>query len=486
MATNRRSGAFKFKASFILLNIMGGFLGLARNAGAQVVPPATQPSLEEQNRELAARVRELEARMGELETKANEGQARRDTINAVATDAASRSDLIPHASLTAGYAPSVGFVIKSDDGSFSLRPGLVFDARYMTAYRNHIPKGGAGEAGQGGSDTQSGFDITRLRLTLDGTFGKDIGYFLQFQDDQGQAFGLLDAYVTYHFGESPFTFRVGQFKDPAWHERNLSEAKLMAVDRSNVEALLGGGQASRVQGVSLLYSKDRARGQIAIHDGYDSLNTKFVDAGGIGTSSAGGGGVTPANFGVSGRAEYLIVGNRTKEFNPFTEYDQFTSLNAKQDIVVAGGGFDYSQAGSNSVLFHTADVQYNGVNGLGLYGAYLGTYRDLNSNQGVATGSYYDPGFVLQGSYLVTSQIEPFVRYDYAYLAAGSTTGLEKHDTQEITIGANYYLRGQNAKLTLDLGWLPNGAPSDSDALGILKDSGHDEFLARAQFQLAI
>jgi hypothetical protein len=223
-----------------------------------------------------------------------------------------------------------------------------------------------------------------------------------------------------------------------------------------------------------------------IHDGYDSINTKFIDAGGIGTGSTGGAGVTPTDFGVSGRLEYLTIGDRTTDFNPFTEYDQFTALGARQDILVLGGGFDYSQAGSNGVLFHTVDAQYDNTAGLGLYGAYLGTYRDLNTNQGVVPGNYYDPGFVLQASYLVLPKIEPFARFDYTYLDAGSVTGLKSHDTDEFTIGANYYIDGQNVKFTLDGSWLPNGAPTDSDALGILKDSGHNEFVIRGQFQVAI
>jgi hypothetical protein len=116
----------------------------------------------------------------------------------------------------------------------------------------------------------------------------------------------------------------------------------------------------------------------------------------------------------------------------------------------------------------------------------MASYRDIHTNQGVVKGHYYDPGFVVQVGYLVTPKIEPFARYDYSYLPLGSTTGLVTGEVQEITVGANYYLYKQNVKITLDASWLPNGAPSDSDALGILKDSGHNEFVARVQFQLAI
>jgi hypothetical protein len=462
--------------------------------GAKAQEPTTQPqdtttqSLIEQNKQLADDVRKLESRVDELEAKQQESAESRRTAEAVAKDAALRSEVIPPTALTMGYAPpNAGFVIHSEDGAFTLHPSALMDIRYMTSIRNGLSAGGSGEVvSHGGTDTQSGFDITRLRVLFDGTIYQNIGYFVQFQDDQGQSFGLLDAYATYHFVGTPFTLKAGQFKDPVWHERNLSEGKLMAVDRTYDEALLGGGVASRVQGVSLMYDKDRTRGQLAITDGYDSINSKFIESGGVGSGSTGGAGVTPTNFGVSGRLEYLAIGDRTPAFNPFTEYDQFTALGARQNILVLGGGFDYSQAGGNDVIFHSVDAQYDNTAGLGLYAAYLGTYRDLTTNQGVVPGNYYDPGFAVQASYLVLPKIEPFARFDYTYLDPGSVTGLKSHDTSELTLGANYYIHGQNVKFTLDGSYLPSGAPTDSDALGILKDSGRNEFVLRGQFQLAI
>jgi hypothetical protein len=480
-----KKGLLHNRTRIILGIALSALCSAGRITRAQEV--ATTQSLEDQNRQLADDVRKLEARVNDLEAREQQTEAARQTSNAVAKDATLRSQIMPLSGLTMGYAPSAGFLIHSQDGAFTLHPSALIDIRYMTSVRNGLPPGGQGEVvGQGGTDTQSGFDITRLRVLFDGTIYKDIGYYVQFQDDQGQTFGLLDAFATYHFNGTAFTLKVGQFKDPVWHERNISEGKLLAVDRTYDEYLLGGGQASRVQGVSLLYDQNRTRAQLAITDGYDSIDTKFIDAGGIGTSSAGGGGVTPTDFGVSGRLEYMAIGDRTADFNPFTEYDQFTALGARQDILVLGGGFDYSQGGGNSVLFHSVDAQYDNKEGVALYGAYLGSYRDLKENQGVVPGNYYDPGFVAQASYLVQPKIEPFARFDYTHLDGSSAPGLKAHDTEEFTIGANYYIDGQNVKFTLDGSWLPDGAPTDSDALGILKDSGHNEFVIRGQFQLAI
>jgi hypothetical protein len=260
----------------------------------------------------------------------------------------------------------------------------------------------------------------------------------------------------------------------------------MAVDRSLVEFLLGGGQTSRIQGAALIFDQDRLRSQTVIHDGFDSINTKFYDAGGLAAGVGGGAGVTPTNYGVTERVDFLAIGDRTREFNPFSEYDQFTALNAKQTILVLGAGADYSEAGSNSVIFHSADAQLDTTSGFSAFAAYLGSYRHLNINQGVPKGSYYDPGAEIQIADLVTSKLEPFARYDYTYMAPKSLPIGTKDRAEEFTIGANYYLYQQHVKLTLDGSWLPEGAPSDSDALGILKDSGHQEFTLRGQLQLAI
>jgi hypothetical protein len=462
-------------------------------ATIQQSSPAATPTVSD----LQARLNAMQATIDKLQADQQKQEAdQAAVIKQVLADADAQSEL------ASGYDPNVGFVVRSSDGAFSLHPGAVLDFRYLATYRESIPVKGGGATAKTGYDIQNGFEMSRARVTVDGNFTKDIYYFVQADADEGAPVSLLDAYWVYHLGQSPFSVKVGQFKDPLWHERNLSEANLLAVDRSLVESLLGGGQTSRVQGAALQYDQGRLRGQLVIHDGYDSLNDKFYHEGGLPSGVAGGAGVTPTDFGTSGRVEYMLIGDRTSDFNPYREYDGgFTALGDTQNILVVGGGYDYSQAGDNDIIFHTADIQYDMVSGLSLYGAYLGTYRDLHSSQGVTAatsstpagpavppGNYYDPGLLVQAAYLVTPNIEPFIRYDYAYLAGGSVAefGLNKSEVQEYTVGANYYLYKQHAKITVDGVWLPDGAPADSDALGVLEDSGHNEFILRAQFQLAL
>ena len=73
-------------------------------------------------------------------------------------------------------------------------------------------------------------------------------------------------------------------------------------------------------------------------------------------------------------------------------------------------------------------------------------------------------------------------------LSGGST-----EDTfYEITLGANYYLGpdgsyGHRAKFTVDLSFLPNGAPAPLDGIGVLdSNDGGTEIMLRTQFQIMI
>ena len=462
-------------------------------------------------RQMAAQIQQLQAKVSQLEAKdavrsapaappirihppAGSDLGRRGDSDPMETFKPPSSPAATDATggvITGGWNGSQ-FVLRSSDGNFTLHPGLTADIRDLLSYRERVPaKGGGSEVAKSGYDTQNGFDVSRLRLLFDGTLFHQVSYILQFSADQGSSLTLLDAAASYRFGDGPFTVKAGQFKDPVWHERNLSEAALLAVDRTLAEQFLAGGQGSRVQGAALTYDAGPTRAQVVAHDGFDSQNTKFFDAGGVPTGVGGAAGVSPTNYGFSTRVEYMLLGHRTAAFNPYSEYDQFTSLNAKQDILVVGGGADYSQAGANDVILHGADVQYNQVGGFSAFAGYYGTYRKINTTTGGISpaGYYYDLGFTGQLAYLIGQRFEPFARYDYVHFDPNSTrqvSGLRTHVLQEFTVGANYYVYGQKLKLTVDANYLPNGSPADADAAGVLKDSGNDEFVFRAQVQLAI
>jgi hypothetical protein len=460
-------------------------MGLVAAARAEA-PPATQPSsIDSMQNQVAA----LEHKVAALQSRQQVSQADiANAVQAILADADVRNQGIYQEQYSSGYDPSVGFIMQSEDGNFSVHPDLMGQFRYQTAYRLHVAPGGGGAAGGSGDDTKTGFELARLRLSFDGDFVSPLlTYYFQMADDNsGGAAGLLDAYVMWRVSsQSPLAMKVGQFKDPVWHEANLLPSRLMAVDRSLVNAFIGGGQSDRIEGAAIVYDQDRTRGQLAFHNGYNSANQPFEDHGGLGAEVGAGAGLAPTNWGSSGRLEYLAVGQRQPEFDPFSEYDQFTALGAKQNILVLGTGFDYSESQSDKILFHSADAQFNTTNGWALYAAYLGAYRNLYADRGAGHGSFYDSGYLIQAAYMVGPRLEPFARYDYTHLDGKALPGVANLNINEITIGANYYLFGQRAKITLDASWLPNGSPADVNYLGVLEDD-RQEFLLRAQFQFEI
>ena len=105
---------------------------------------------------------------------------------------------LPPLAISAGYDPETGFFLPVDDGNFSIHPGLLLQARYDINYRNQILPGRGGVTGKQGDDTQTGFEITRFRLSLDGNvISPLLTYYIQVAQDASMAqVTLLDAYAS--------------------------------------------------------------------------------------------------------------------------------------------------------------------------------------------------------------------------------------------------------------------------------------------------
>ena len=56
----------------------------------------------------------------------------------------------------------------------------------------------------------------------------------------------------------------------------------------------------------------------------------------------------------------------------------------------------------------------------------------------------------------------------------------------EVTLGGTYYFRGQNAKLTIDLSYFPDGTPVTNLGNDVLVGPGKNEIVGRVQFQLML
>lgn len=413
----------------------------------------------------SAKIAELEAKVAALE--ARQTQNSRDvasTIDAVLRDAEKRSQLLAAGDSSAGYDDKGAYFRKGDE--FLLRTNFQFQFRNVTAYRDAEDDDSEGD---GDDEITNGFEIRRMKFEVTGfAFTKDLEYvFVWATNRSGGSMYLEDAYIRYMFAQDLYLL-AGQFKDPVNHEELVSAKRQMAVDRSIVNEALGGGKLDRVQGAGIVYGggkdkKNPINAVVVLTDGYNTDNTDFTQAG-------------SKYFGVAGRVEFLAMGD-------WKDYQDFTAKGTKEDLLVIGAGFDWTQGetgpgdASYDDVTLAADVQYENSAGLGAFLAVHYIDSDLMDN---------NPwGVVGQLSYLVDGkQLEVFGRVGYLDTDVDSV-----EEIWELTFGINYYLgkdgaAGHRAKVTIDVTWLPEGSDDDS---GIGYPGGDDDiFVVRGQFQLLI
>ncbi len=223
--------------SAILAGTMSSVLGMS--AAVSSAADSAAQEMQAQLKALQAKVDQMQAKQDALD-KANA----QSTANRVHDDAVKHdSQMLDIGGVTAGYADK-RFFIGSDDGNFVLKPWIHIQARYSLNYRedekhNHTD-----------SDTEDGFELRRARLGFDGNlFGKDFTYFINWASNRenstltvkntaGATVGtttgptgglpvLEEAWMKYHFHDSPYYVKVGQMHDPLDHE-NIVGSKYRA------------------------------------------------------------------------------------------------------------------------------------------------------------------------------------------------------------------------------------------------------------------
>jgi hypothetical protein len=403
---------------------------------------------------------ELQSRLDALEQQQGAGDAQvAQTVQEVVRDAEKRTHLLQvSGGLTAGY--DKGFFIRGSDGDFELRPSVLLQFRNITNVAT-------GDSGDDGNDTENGFELRRLRPRIDGyAFAKDFTYSMVLDASRSTGtVSLLDAWGQYRF-DPQWAAKVGQFRSSWVHEGDTPDTNQLTVERSLVDAVLAGSQTDRVQGLSVIHGGVEAtpvRFEAALHDGANSRNTDFQDANG--------------HYGVTGRAEYKLAGK-------WADYRDSSARGTAEGLLVLGTGADWTDGsdGSPDVLRTTVDLQFETASRWNAYAA-------LNGNvvEG-ADGSSFDWGGLVQGGYAIDQRWEPFVRYDLVVLEDSASGDDDAYN--EFTTGVNYFLGaqgryGHRAKVTVDLLYLPDGAPSNQTGAGVLA-SDDAEFVFRAQLSLVL
>jgi hypothetical protein len=462
---------------------------------------ATADTTDQQQQQLQQKIDRLEAKVEALEAQQTKSQAN-DTaqMKAVITQADQHSQLMGSMSGGAGYDPVNGLQISSDDGNFLLHPFVLFQFRGVINDRQSVGNNGAGVVYPvTGSNETDGFEVHNLIAGVSGYIvSPNLQYLLSWNtNSNGGAVTLLDGVVSYKF-DNHFTGKAGQYVDPVWHDTNVNDDKLLAVDRSMSSVLLGGANgtnniAERVQGIGVEADYGQIRGELNATDGYNTQNTPFY------TPQKPAGQVQNPNFGFSGRVEYKVMGD-DKAWNT---YNSLSALGVTSDSLVTGAGMEWSEGGPYDNIYITLDAQYTSHMGFNIYGAVLENYaawsqQVVNNVPSPTSGNFANTGFLVQAGYMVRSNVEVFARYDLSALSSGYANILaygtvnpgpfvkSTATTQEITVGSNYFVYGQRCKIAADLSFLPAGSPVDAPGLGILANQNHSEWVGRIQFQLSI
>ena len=426
--------------------------------------PATVRADDASTADVQAKIESLKARVAALDTASAPNAAQVNAaVDAVMQDAATRSQFLAAGDAGSGAGYNNGFFIKQ--GDFTLRPGLHMQFRNVTNYRTDAKNGD-------GDNIQNGFEIRRLRPELAGTaFSPDLSYvFVWDVNRSGGAVTLLDVIVKYQI-DKDFAVQLGQYKNPLTHEELVSDKLGLAVERTLVNDLIAGGSTRR-QAVSLIYGNYAAENPIWAHlqisDGPNSINTPFTDAG--------------SNWGVTGRVEFKVSGD-------WKSYTDFSAKNVagNADMLVIGAGAEASESNNLMLYRATVDASYKTTTGLGLYGAFI--LSDLDPRNTANDDNTLNWGLILQANYLLNPSVELFARYDWAHFEDDQANG--DNNLHEIVAGVNYYLGADGkwfhkAKVTVDVGLLPNGSPTGVSGAGVLGGTNDTEIFVRAQFNLVL
>jgi hypothetical protein len=455
------------------------------------VQAETQQSPEQMAAELKAlraRLDQLEKQQTETSEKVSKAAADR-AVDAALKDAEKHSGFLDASEgWTAGYQADKGFVVRSGDGNFLFHPWIQLAFR---AEANHRDDGKAS-----GDDTQEGFEVRRAKIGFDGNlWGPDFKYtFIWATDRKSGALGLEEAWFVYKFmdkGPLPESLSVqaGQFKNYFAHESMASSKKIFAVERSLLNDVFTGGD-NFIQGVGLIYNEGTKGGPLQIGVVFNDGSNDFSSPPSTQSRNFQDFPNNKWDWGTAARVQYKVFGE-------WKDYEDFTAATSgARDLLVIGGGVDYSEAGDFGQFLTTADVQWKS-GPLALYGAYMGRYLRHGGVGGAGsgtanpatagTGNFYDWGLMGKAGYMLSNQWEVYGQYSYIDFDNGEFAAGTETVTHEIILGVNYYMHGHSAKFTLDGVWLPNGTPVSNDGSGVLIESnGKNEFILRAQFQLLL
>lgn len=406
-------------------------------------------------------------------------------VQDVLADADTRSSLTGNG-LMAGWSDH--FFLASADGRFLLRLGTLVQNRFIVNHRDAVEESSTAER----DPWVWGFETTTARLNFSGhVFGEDVQYRVdlgygrldpyKFTNNDTQ-FGsrLYEAWTRFRLTDE-WSIKTGLMKIPFTREFLVYEGRQLAVERSTIDWRMGLG---RTMGIEIDYVNDWMKGMFSFNSGSGAYFTRLsLDPVPPWSWSA-----DAAEISMQGRLEFLLHGE-------WQQFKQFTSPPGQEFgmmIGVAGGGIKAERTSvggdqdKNDVWAATADVSMM-FGGASLFASF--TYASQsNLTQVIDSVNWY--GAVVQGSVYLDQKTELYARYEWGGPVEVEQPG-DQFPTDPISIlmaGINYYIDGQDLKLTIDGGiaFNPISAVMTINQTGWREEAEEHnaEFLIRTQLQL--
>ena len=437
----------------------------------------------------------MRARLGDIDPNVIERlpvPARTPPVETVSYEAETTLQPLYYPEVSVGY--DRGFVmanlgmtsLSTEDAPFLLRMNSWLQVRH-TLFEGEAP-----------DQDLNLFSIERLRLSFGGqAYSPNLKYFFQFDgaSDQASEAIFLDYFVSYDLGRELFgcdanklELKAGKWKVPFSRSREESGRRLQFVERSTANLFF---DLNRSIGAGVFGELDAwstpIRFETAIFNGFQSGSDTDIRDAGLDQNFAWSARMSTGLFG-----EFGSDGESDSTWHPEPALRLGCGLAGTRVDAIGTNEFDRTRVvdfgarlasllppatTAYDVGMYTIDAHWK-RRGLSVIAEYY--WRCLTNFQGSNTPSLSDHGFNLQvGKFVVSDKLEMMARWSRICGNSG-TLGAREQSTDEVGVGAAWYMNGNNAKFVLDVSRV-NGMPLFSPRLDMLP--GSEGWLLRTQLQ---
>jgi len=422
---------------------------------------------------LQQKVDTLEKELAELKVQMQDRNA--DLLDAlVAREALSQS---ADTGVTAGYDNH--FFIKTTDDNFRLDFGARMQFRHTYGMLD--------SAGQDNGVSSSRFEIERNRFYVTGKAMKNISFMLQLDidDDGDHSADLYNAWVAYAFSPE-FGLRFGCNDLQYGKQRPTSSGKFMGIDRMMVAQVYDMGRSTGVEAfgslpvgdVKMAYSAGLFNGlKDEENTGLEDSDNNPVFVSRVMIPLMG----TVKDFSNESDLAYhktpaMMIG-ASYAFANNKDQDGLAGSDTLGILVLKQDGTYGTASGEGEVNMFGADLSYkcNGFSAT-LEGFYQRATFD-NLVAGVDGVAFDNLGWIAQaGQFIDPEKFELFARI------GGVSVDCDE-DMYEYSGGWNYYINGQDLKLSMDITYIDELVNTSSTANYNQGVNGESLFLVRTQLQ---